>query len=215
MYEAPGQRPAGHRPRPGVAGVDRPADGVRGLGGPQGLRRRAPRAGQGRARGVPALARPVPGRARRGRRGGRAVGAVRRRDAGQRTSGRWTSRWASGRSPGCASSPAGPPRAARCRRSRPTARCSPTSSRGTRATSAGRESCLRAAASSALSCQRAGGGVRPDLLGGRRAGDHAGHGGPGGQPGDGDVEQAVARAPRRTRSAPRWCPSRRSSSQRW
>ena len=48
-----------HRSRRGLARLDRPADGLRGLGRPPGLRRRQPRAGQGRARGV----RPLPGRA--------------------------------------------------------------------------------------------------------------------------------------------------------
>ena len=103
-------RPGGHRPRAGVAGVDRAADGLRRLGGPARLRRRPPGPGQGRARGVPALAGPVPGAS--------WTRSPRRRPAGSRstprrwprTSGSWTSRSATGRSPGCASSPAGPPR---------------------------------------------------------------------------------------------------------
>src|SRR6266702_856163 len=66
-----------------VAGVDRPADGLRGLGRAAGLRDRAPGAGQGRARGVPALARPVPGRAGRGGHGCGALGALRPRHAGR------------------------------------------------------------------------------------------------------------------------------------
>ena len=65
MYEAPALGLQVTDLARGVAGVDRAADGLRGLGGPQGLRRRAPGHGQGRARGVPALARPVPGRAGR------------------------------------------------------------------------------------------------------------------------------------------------------
>src|SRR6201991_2582511 len=64
MYEAP--RLGLQVTDLGVARVDRVADGVRGVGGPQGLRGGQPGRGQGRARGVPALPRPVPRRVGRG-----------------------------------------------------------------------------------------------------------------------------------------------------
>ena len=44
LHEAPARGLHGHRPGSGVAGLDRPADGLRGLGGTPGLRRRSIRA---------------------------------------------------------------------------------------------------------------------------------------------------------------------------
>ena len=74
-HEAPGAA-CRHRSRAGLARLDRPADGVRGLGRAARVRRGPPGAGQGGARGVPGLARTVPGRAGRGGRGRRPLGAV-------------------------------------------------------------------------------------------------------------------------------------------